>query len=226
MSYEPGVKKSLISERMLRAMSPDREAEPPVRWQQRKSAQTRERLVQAGIDCLVENGYSGLSTAAVAERCAVSRGAMHHHFATRVDLVAAVVDHVFYHRMRGFLDDYFAALRERGEELVVEIACEAHWRSVQTREYSAYLELAVAARTDAELAGHFDPAAQRFDQIWATEMIEAFPQWRDQWEAMKLANDIVTATHMGLILNARVLDGDRRARVQGLLTDAVKSLYR
>ncbi|MFX8453564.1 hypothetical protein ABTL48_21460, partial [Acinetobacter baumannii] len=77
------------------------------------------------------------------------------------DLVAAVIDHVFYERMRLFLEDYLRELARDSDEDVLAIATAAHWRSVQGREYAAYLELAVAARTDAELDRVFAPAAQR-----------------------------------------------------------------
>lgn len=212
-------------------MRPDHDAEPPARWQQRKSAQTRARLIHAGVECLVEHGYAGLTTASVAERCEVSRGAMHHHYPTRMDLVADVVEHVFFHRMRNFLEDYFHALRERGEEQLVEVACAAHWRSVQTPEYAAYLELATAARTDHELARHFNPAAHRFDEVWTREMVEAFPQLHDRLEAVKLANDLVTAAHMGMVLNPIVFgaqDGKlppRTEDLQSLLVAVIKGLY-
>ncbi|MDE2597144.1 MAG: TetR/AcrR family transcriptional regulator [Sphingomonadales bacterium] len=215
-----------LQDRMLSAMRPDHKSAPPARWQQRKSAQTRLRLVEAGIDCLVEGGYAGLTTSAVAERCAVSRGAMHHHFATRLDLVAAVVEHVFYQRMRHFLADYFAAMADRGEELLVEVACEAHWRSVQTREYAAYVELAVAARTDAELEARFTPAARQYDEVWTREMIEAFPQWQRHWEDFKVASDFTLAAHMGLLLHRPVFgDGERLERIRRLTTRVVQKLY-
>lgn len=215
-----------IQERMLSALHPAHGEPPPIRWQQRKSAQTRQRLVEAGVDCLIERGYPGLTTAAVAERCEVSRGAMHHHFATRMDLVGAVVDHVFYQRMRRFLDDYFEAIKQRGEELLVEIACEAHWQSVQTSEYAAYLELALAARTDGELAELFSPASRRYDQIWIGEMIEAFPQWKAHWDNLKLANDVTMALHMGMVLHRPVFrDAGRMARVQQVAIRIVQSLY-
>ena len=217
---------TVLQDRMLSAMNPGHKAEPPARWQQRKSAQTRARLVEAGIDRLVEGGYAGLTTAAVAERCEVSRGAMHHHFPTRLDLVTAVVEHVFYQRMRRFLADYFAALAERGEEALIEIACEAHWLSVQTREYAAFLELAVAARTDPELGALFDPAALRYDEIWTREMIEAFPQWERHWEDFKIASDFTQASHMGLLLHRRVFgEGERMERVRRLTTTVVRELY-
>jgi len=216
-----------LQERMLSALHPAHGEPPPLRWQQRKSAQTRQRLVEAGVDCLIERGYPGLTTAAVAERCAVSRGAMHHHFATRLDLVGAVVEHVFYQRMRRFLDDYFAALAQRGEELLVQIACETHWQSVQTREYAAYLELALAARTDGELAELFTPASRRYDQIWIGEMIEAFPQWEAHWDDLKLANDVTIALHMGMLLHRPVFgESERMERLQHLSTRIVQGLYR
>jgi AcrR family transcriptional regulator len=214
-----------LQDRMLRAIRPGHKSDPPARWQQRKSAQTRLRLVEAAIDCLIEKGYPGLTTAAVAERCQVSRGAMHHHFATRLDLVGAVVEHVFYQRMERFLADYFAALREKGEELLIEIASEAHWLSVQTREYVAYLELAVAARTDSELDGLFTPASRRYDEVWTREMIEAFPQWERHWDALKLANDFTQATHMGLLLLHPTFGGERLDQVRRLATKTVQELY-
>lgn len=212
--------------RMLASMRPAGLVDEPVRWQQQKSARTREKLLEAAIDCLLEGGYAGLTTAQVAEKTGLSRGAMHHYFATRIDLVAALVEHIFYHRMRLFLDDYFDALARRGEALLVETATEAHWRSVETREYGAYVQLAAAAVSDSELNAVFEPAARRFDQVWIAEMIEAFPQWRDQWEAMKLGNDFVTAAHMGLLLQKPVLGPERLAEVQLLIERVVRSLYR
>lgn len=215
-----------LQDRMLSAIRPDHKAEPPARWQQRKSAQTRQNLIQAGIERLIEGGYAGLTTAAVAERCAVSRGAMHHHFPTRLYLVVAVVEHVFYQRMRLFLADYFAAMAERGEEMVVEMASEAHWRSVQTPEYAAYVQLAVAARTDAELEACFTPAARLYDEVWTREMIEAFPQWQRHWEDFKLASDFTLAAHMGLLLHKPVFgDGERLEKVRRLTTRVVQKLY-
>ena len=45
-----------IQRRVLRAMRPEIDDAPPARWQQRKSALTRQRLIAAATDCLVENG--------------------------------------------------------------------------------------------------------------------------------------------------------------------------
>lgn len=215
-----------IQRRMLSAIHPGHEAEPPAKWQQRKSQLTRQKLVEAGIACLVENGYGGLTTAAVADRCGVSRGAMHHHFATRMELVCAVVEHVIYERMRRFLSDYFDALESRSDVSMIEVATEMHWFSVHSREYAAYLELAIASRTDPELAEYFLPAARRYDEVWTREMIEAFPQWKDDWNALKLASDFVLSAHMGLLVHEPIFaQEDRIEAIQALIMESVRNLY-
>lgn len=210
---------------MLEAMQPSGAAAEGARWQQQKSARTRSKLVTAAVDCLIEHGYAGLTTQAVAERTGVSRGAMHHHFPSRIDLVAAVVEQVFYERMRLFLEDYLGAASRGAEGELVELAAQAHWRSVQSREYAAYVELAVAARTDAELEQFFGPAARRYDEVWTGEMIESFPQWREQWEAMKLASDFVIAVHMGMLLQRPVMGEARIAAINALAGRTLRELY-
>lgn len=215
-----------IQDRVLCALLPGHDAQTPAKWQQRKSARMRERLVVAAVECLVESGYPGLTTAAVAARCGVSRGAMHHHFPTRLELVAAVVDHAVYHRMRTFLADYFGAVEERAGEPLIELACEAHWRSVQTKDYATWLELATAARTDAELAAIFEPVARRYDEVWTREMIEAFPQWQDHWDLLKLAHDFINALHSGMVLQAPVYGaGARMERLQRFAALTMQALY-
>ncbi len=211
--------------RALSALRADHDAEAPERWQQRKSAQTRLRLIETAIDQLVEQGYAKLSAAAIAERCGVSRGAMHHHFATRMDLVAAAIEHIFYQRMRRYLDDYADALQQPGEKHVVEIASELHWQSVHSREYAAYVELAMAARTDAELAAQFLPQARRYDDVWFAEMTRAFPEWQARWDGFRLANDLTIATHMGmLIIEPTLGDKARLDRLREIVIRTVESL--
>lgn len=61
---------------------------------QDRSRLTRQRLLQAAVDCLAEHGWSGSTVAVVAERAGVSRGAAQHHFPTREDLFTAAVEYV------------------------------------------------------------------------------------------------------------------------------------
>ena len=62
------------------------------RSQAERSAATRATLLDATIDCLIEEGYASITTSRVAERAGLSRGAHLHHFQTRNALVAAAVE--------------------------------------------------------------------------------------------------------------------------------------
>ncbi|WP_067830561.1 TetR/AcrR family transcriptional regulator [Nocardia inohanensis] len=66
---------------------------------QDRSRATRQRLLEATIDCLAENGWAAATVAVVAERAGVSRGAAQHHFPTREDLITAALEYMFETRM-------------------------------------------------------------------------------------------------------------------------------
>jgi AcrR family transcriptional regulator len=67
--------------------------------QQDRSRATRQRLLEAAIECMAELGWSASTVAIVAERAGVSRGAAQHHFPTREDLVASAVEYVSAERL-------------------------------------------------------------------------------------------------------------------------------
>ena len=63
-----------------------------VSWQAQKSAMTRDRILEAAIDCFVNLGYTNVTTAKVASAAGVSRGAMLHHFPSKTELIQAAVE--------------------------------------------------------------------------------------------------------------------------------------
>lgn len=60
----------------------------------------RQRLVDAAIACLHRVGYAATITQLVMEEAGVSRGAMLHHFPTKVDLIIAVAEAAAAHQNR------------------------------------------------------------------------------------------------------------------------------
>jgi AcrR family transcriptional regulator len=210
---------------ILAQIRPESFVDDSANWQQRKSGETRIRILEAAIDCLVEKGYSGLSISDVTQRAGISRGAKHHHFPSRLELAGALIEYTFYQRMHHYLGDYFKALKTAGDDFV-DVAARLHWRSVQTREYAAYLELMIAARTDDELNSHFLPAARRFDKVWTDEMIRAFPQWEKHWDALQLASDFTMAAQMGMLIHRPIFKaGKRTNELRDLIGDTVKRIY-
>ena len=123
--------------------------------------QTRQKVLDAAIACLVRYGYAGATTVRIAERAGVSRGAQMHHFQTREELVAAAVEHLALRRG--------AELRQHERRLPtgpgrVAAALDLLWSSFSGDLYQATLELWTAARTDAELRSRVDAAERRLGQ--------------------------------------------------------------
>ena len=120
------------------------------RTQEERSAETRLRLLDACVNCLVELGYSNTTTNAIQERAGVSRGALMHHYASKADLMVASVRHLTEQRGQN--------LRQIADELSedddrIPRAIELLWESFQGPLFTATVELWVASRTDPELRG-------------------------------------------------------------------------
>jgi AcrR family transcriptional regulator len=58
---------------------------------QARSQETRKRVIQAAVDCIVDEGYYRASSNRIAERAGVSWGVIKHHFGTREKLLLAVL---------------------------------------------------------------------------------------------------------------------------------------
>ena len=61
---------------------------------QDRSRATRQRLLEAAVDCLAELGWARATVAVVAKRAGVSRGAAQHHFPTREALFTAALEYM------------------------------------------------------------------------------------------------------------------------------------
>ncbi|HRH85657.1 MAG TPA: TetR/AcrR family transcriptional regulator [Rubrivivax sp.] len=63
--------------------------------QAERSERMRRRVLDAAFEVLRERGCAGFTTAEVARRAGVSRGAQVHHFPSKHELVTAAMEHVF-----------------------------------------------------------------------------------------------------------------------------------
>lgn len=192
-------------------------------WQARKSAQMRASILDAAVTCLASYGYARLTTQMIAEKAGVSRGAMLHHYATKMDLVAGVIDHVFHRRMKRFAADIASLSHaERVDELK---GLELLWLSLQGEVFAAQLELAIAARTDADVQALYEPKAIHFNQLWRTQITSLFPESAAQRERELLAIDVAQSMLEGLHLNrATIPEKARRVAVRAVLTQVVQAI--
>jgi AcrR family transcriptional regulator len=173
-------------------------------WQQRKSSETRVAILDAAIDCLAQHGYSRTTTQLIARMAKVSRGAMLHHYATKQELIAAVIEYAFYKHMEAFCRAIRALTEQERVEKNAGISVE--WRICASREYKAYVELNVAARTDVELRKLFLPRARRHDQVWRAELMDVFPEWRHDPAKQEFVSRFVRSAIEGLALNRAIWD--------------------
>jgi AcrR family transcriptional regulator len=130
---------------------------PQRRTQAERRAETQGRLLDAAIECLVERGYPGTSTAEVCRRAGASKGALVHHYPTKADLLAAAVERLFFRRLEEFRAGFAGVDRGDPEQVFAAI-----WSIYTGPTLPAYQELVVAARTDADLRAKVTDLNARF----------------------------------------------------------------
>lgn len=119
------------------------------RTQGERSAKTRADLLDATIDCLAVAGYARTTTTEICERAGVSRGAQLHHFPTKEELVLAAVERLFARRVEEF-HEAFARLPASADRRAASL--DLLWKFIgKGPTFYAWLELAIAGRTDATL---------------------------------------------------------------------------
>ena len=128
-------------------------AVPKRRTQAERTASTREALVDAAIRLLHRNGYSGAPTELIAEEAGLTRGALHHHFKTRADLMAAVIRTAYEREQHAYQD--IATGTGRGARL--SDWPDMLWEVLAKPSGLAVLEILQASRSDPELAALVAP---------------------------------------------------------------------
>ncbi|WP_374469618.1 TetR/AcrR family transcriptional regulator [Phenylobacterium sp.] len=125
-----------------------------------RTAAMRQRLIEAAIACLYERGYAATTFQVVTERAEVSRGAILHHFPTKVDLMVAVAEYAAFYQNR--------VIRERladtpaGMPLYVALTY-ATWEIVIQPPAMALIEVMMATRADSALAERLPAVVTAFE---------------------------------------------------------------
>ena len=180
----------------------------------------RQRLLEATVECLVEQGWSGTSTTLVSQRAGVSRGAQLHHFPTKDALVLAAVEHLS--EVRGAeLRAATAALPDgpRRTRAVLGLLAD-HFTSPV---FTAALELWVAARTDAGLHRAVAPLEQRIGRDIHRQTVALLHVDETQPGARELVQATLDLVR-GLGLAATLTDDTaRRGRILDAWADVLDS---
>lgn len=128
-----------------------------------KGENLRKAALESAVDCLARMPYSEISTALIAERAGVSRGGMQYYFPTRLDLLRSVVAYLHAQRLEIFRKDLLS-IREHPD--LIGALIDLHWQHLNEREFIAYQELVLAARSEPELAEMLASSYRGFLAEW------------------------------------------------------------
>ncbi len=196
-------------------------------WQAEKSAITRHAILDAAVECLVERGYSSTTTAMIAEYAGVSRGAMMHHFPSRVAVIRAVVDHLHEKRLSEYRE-LMEGIDTPEENLTrdrIKKSVESAWRYVNLPSFVAYQELLTAARTDPELNDVLERTEKDVEVLFLQTVKQVFPHW-EKLGVLEVANDLVQFTMRGMAMSYMASRRQKRAkRMIEQITDQLETLY-
>lgn len=174
--------------------------------QAEKGAQLRAQVMDATIDCLAEMPYSDISMEVISRRAGVSRGGIQYHFPTRLDVLQATVAHLHRERLDIFRND-LSSLAPGGD--AVDHIIESHWRHLNEREFLAYQELILAARSEPELAQMLSRSYAAFIEEWH-DIARELLAWDARDPGMALAGNVA---HY-------LLEGMAYGQIGGQISDA------
>lgn len=171
--------------------------------QEEKSAETRRRLLDASIACLVERGYANTTTSEIAERAGLSRGAQLYHFPRKEELLASAVEHLF--------EMLVSEMKEKVSRLSNEndrraFAIDLLWEIANGRLMTAWIELVVASRTDSYLRESVSAAHYRSWEFIDRSFKELFPRPIEAGSDYELIPQIVLLLLDGLALGGKTFD--------------------
>lgn len=185
------------------------------RTQEERSRTTRNKILDAALESLIELGYAATSTPEVCRRAGVSRGALLHHFPTREELLISAITHLA-DRRAGEIREHAGSLGAGREDL--DNVLGLMWSAFMEPLFQAALELWVAARSDAKLHQTLYPVERAMGRgmhaLWRELLPTAARDAARSPERDRRLSDLVTLTqHLlrGMALQ-RILkssDGER-----------------
>lgn len=144
------------------------------RPQEERSADTRQRLIAAAIEMIAQVGHAAATTSMIADRAAVSRGAIQYHFASKADLTVAIMEAIG--AELNFRFDV-ARLAEQPLEARLEAMIEHYWAVFRGPMFRAGLSIWIAIAGDAALMARVEACLRSLREdvaaVWQTLFSDA-----------------------------------------------------
>jgi len=190
--------------------NPSDESSSDISWQAQKSAMTRDRILDAAINCFIKLGYTNVTTAKVANTAGVSRGAMLHHFPSKTELIQAAVEYLHGKLLEDYTQRVNAIPKTKKGKQHRRAGLDAYWEHLTGDLAVAYHELCVAGRTDPELQQILQSASARFaEHVHQTNAV-LFKEWNDRGDRYLLAMDVTKFMMEGMAVGQLTVDRKKR----------------
>ncbi len=178
--------------------------------QDEKTAETRRRLLDAAIVCLIDRGYANTTTSEIAERAGLSRGAQLYHFPTKEELLTRAVEHLF-ELMFGEMKEKVSRLTNVNDRRAMAI--DLLWETANGRLMTAWIELIVASRTDSYLRQSVSAASDRAAQFIDRSFKELFPRPDGAGDDYDLIPHMVIMLLDAMALEGQTLNAELTSRI-------------
>ncbi|TDF38541.1 TetR/AcrR family transcriptional regulator [Alteromonadaceae bacterium M269] len=180
--------------------------------QQQRSEISRNKLMNAATESLIEIGYSQTSIQEICNRAGLSKGGLFRQFSSRTALMVATCEQIY--------RDLLALYRQRFGELE-EGADPIKSGLVLIREnfahpkFQAAMELQVAARTDQTLAEGIAPILKNNHQAIVELSISLFPEQAKSHPSFESIIDSVVLMFQGEVFESGLYrnENDEKARL-------------
>ncbi|CAN5159365.1 TetR/AcrR family transcriptional regulator [soil metagenome] len=178
------------------------------RSQEERSAETRTRLLDATIECLLRYGYAGTTTPRVAELAGVTRGAQVHHFGSKDDLMLAALQHLTAKRISSEVARF--SMDGAADGGLIDSILDLLWDIHSAPIFIPIVELWVAGRTDAELGRE----VAKFESVANSTLLSVIAEFAPQSIHRPMADFVYTAMDAlrGILISSFVDDDPMRAR--------------
>ncbi len=132
---------------------------PARRPQAERSQESRDRILDAAVECLVSDGYARTNTLSIQARAGVSRGRLLHQFPSKDELLVAAAHHVSAQRLAE-TEATAATLPSAAidPQARLDAVITTTWATFDRAYFWAATELWMAARTSPALAEVILPA--------------------------------------------------------------------
>ena len=141
------------------------------RTQEERSAETRQKLIEAAIGAICELGLSAATTTIIAERAGLTRGALQYHFESRFVLLSAVID-----RLSAIISSEMSLLanalpsEEHTLDRRLDEAIRAYWQIYNSNTFLAVLTIFLGVRNNpthyVPLQRHMQAFYRLNDDLW------------------------------------------------------------